>query len=108
MPQKKSIPQQLSSLIKNIEKTSNGQATVDLNMLAQTDSPECIFVEICPKEGPYKHGQFLFEILLSDGYPQNPPIVSCHTPVYHPNIEFDVSRINTRFSIILVVRNSIL
>ncbi|KAI6657968.1 NEDD8-conjugating enzyme Ubc12-like [Oopsacas minuta] len=90
MPQKKSIPQQLSSLIKNIEKTSNGQASVDLKMLSETDNPECIFIHICPKEGPYKYGTFVFEIQLGNGYPINPPAVSCHTSVYHPNIDFDV------------------
>ena len=91
MPQKKSIPQQLSSLIKNIERTSNGQASVVLKMLAETEHPECIFIEIRPKEGPYKYGLFQFEIQLSNGYPINPPVVSCHTIVYHPNIEYDVS-----------------
>ena len=91
MPHKKTIPQQLSSLIRNIEKTSNGQASVNLKMLAETDNPECIFIQISPKEGPYKYGMFLFEIQLGNGYPMNPPVVSCHTSVYHPNIEFDVS-----------------
>ena len=93
MPPKKSIPQQLSSLIKNIERTSNGQASVDHKMLAETEHPECIFIEIRPKEGPYKHGLFLFEIQLANGYPLHPPVVSCHTSIYHPNIEFDVSTI---------------
>ena len=91
MPQKKSIPQQLSSLIKNIERTSNGQASVNLKMLSETEQPECIFIEIRPKEGPYRYGLFLFEIQLANGYPVNPPTVSCHTSIYHPNIEFDVS-----------------
>ncbi|KAF8565006.1 hypothetical protein P879_10875 [Paragonimus westermani] len=55
-------------------------------------------VEISPQTGVYAHAVFLFmvpmeqciilfnKINVPDSYPNNPPIVSCLTPVFHPNI----------------------
>nr|MDO8114828.1 ubiquitin-conjugating enzyme E2 [Candidatus Sigynarchaeota archaeon] len=36
---------------------------------------------------PYAEGNFILEIELSPDYPVNPPIVFCHTIVYHPRID---------------------
>ncbi|KAF5397692.1 hypothetical protein PHET_08786 [Paragonimus heterotremus] len=44
-------------------------------------------VEISPKTGIYAHATFLFMINVPDTYPNNPPVVSCLTPVFHPNID---------------------
>ncbi|CAK9299395.1 unnamed protein product [Gordionus sp. m RMFG-2023] len=44
---------------------------------------------LCPDEGFYCAGQFLFNFKVSQGYPHEPPKVKCETMVYHPNIDLE-------------------
>lgn len=50
---------------------------------------QSFYIEITPRDGPYANGSFVF--LIEPGsdydYPESQPIVSCLTPVYHPNID---------------------
>jgi ubiquitin-protein ligase len=47
------------------------------------------FLEISPRDGPYANASFLFHIESNseNEYPDFQPIVSCLTPIYHPNID---------------------
>ncbi|XP_044749873.1 NEDD8-conjugating enzyme Ubc12 [Coccinella septempunctata] len=42
---------------------------------------------ICPDEGFYKNGRFIFSFKVGPNYPHEPPKVKCETSVYHPNID---------------------
>jgi len=42
---------------------------------------------ICPDEGFYKQGRFVFNFKVGPNYPHEPPKVKCETAVYHPNID---------------------
>ncbi|XP_054039582.1 LOW QUALITY PROTEIN: NEDD8-conjugating enzyme Ubc12 [Rissa tridactyla] len=44
---------------------------------------------ICPDEGFYKGGKFVFSFKGGQGYPHDPPKVKCETMVYHPNIDLE-------------------
>ncbi|KAL2242033.1 NEDD8-conjugating enzyme Ubc12 [Sesamum indicum] len=46
-------------------------------------------VTICPDEGYYEHGAFVFSFQASPLYPHEPPKVKCKTKVYHPNIDLE-------------------
>ncbi|KAL0432442.1 UNVERIFIED_CONTAM: NEDD8-conjugating enzyme Ubc12 [Sesamum latifolium] len=46
-------------------------------------------VTICPDEGYYLHGAFVFSFQASPLYPHEPPKVKCKTKVYHPNIDLE-------------------
>ncbi|XP_023028725.1 NEDD8-conjugating enzyme UbcE2M isoform X2 [Leptinotarsa decemlineata] len=42
---------------------------------------------ICPDEGFYRTGRFIFSFKVGPSYPHEPPKVKCETQVYHPNID---------------------
>lgn len=42
---------------------------------------------ICPDEGFYRTGRFVFSFKVGPNYPHEPPKVKCETQVYHPNID---------------------
>lgn len=44
---------------------------------------------ICPDEGFYKGGRFVFNFRVGPNYPHEPPKVKCETLVYHPNIDLE-------------------
>lgn len=44
---------------------------------------------ICPDEGFYKGGRFVFNFKVGPNYPHEPPKVKCETLVYHPNIDLE-------------------
>jgi ubiquitin-conjugating enzyme E2 M len=46
-------------------------------------------ISICPTEGLYKAGKFVFDFTISPGYPHDAPKVKCKTKVYHPNIDLE-------------------
>ncbi|CAG0916446.1 unnamed protein product [Notodromas monacha] len=44
---------------------------------------------ICPDEGFYRGGKFVFSFEVGPNYPHEPPKVKCETSVFHPNIDTD-------------------
>ncbi|KAF0298846.1 NEDD8-conjugating enzyme Ubc12 [Amphibalanus amphitrite] len=44
---------------------------------------------ICPDEGYYRGGRFVFSFKVGSSYPHEPPKVKCDTMVYHPNIDLE-------------------
>ena len=46
-------------------------------------------LSICPDEGFYKGGRFIFNFKVGQSYPHEPPKVKCETMVYHPNIDLE-------------------
>lgn len=44
---------------------------------------------ICPDEGFYRGGKFVFSFKVGQAYPHEPPKVKCETQVYHPNIDLE-------------------
>ncbi|XP_049513053.1 NEDD8-conjugating enzyme Ubc12-like isoform X1 [Dermacentor silvarum] len=46
-------------------------------------------VIICPDEGFYQNGRFVFSVLVGPNYPHEPPRVKCETRVFHPNIDLE-------------------
>jgi len=60
----------------------------------RTEFPEAddllnFVLEICPDEGFYRHGRFIFSFKVGPNYPHEPPKVKCETMVYHPNIDLE-------------------
>lgn len=45
-----------------------------------------------PEDSPYEQGMFTLSIAIPERYPFEPPRVRFDTPIYHPNIDQDVSR----------------
>ena len=84
-------------LCRQIDSLSAGQARVNVdNIFDPSDSSSdgstpgsSFYVEITPRDGPYAHASFVFyiEASLEPGYPEQQPVVSCLTRVYHPNID---------------------
>ena len=46
-------------------------------------------VTLCPDEGFYEGGQFLFTFHIKPDYPHEPPKIHCTQRIYHPNIDLD-------------------
>ncbi|XP_037529953.1 nedd8-conjugating enzyme UbcE2M-like [Rhipicephalus sanguineus] len=44
-------------------------------------------VIVCPEEGFYRGGRFVFDFRVGANYPHEPPSVKCETSVFHPNID---------------------
>jgi len=44
-------------------------------------------VTVIPQDGLWKGAKFKFVVKTPNGYPHDPPAVSCDTRVYHPNID---------------------
>ncbi|KAL1441134.1 hypothetical protein MTO96_008875 [Rhipicephalus appendiculatus] len=44
---------------------------------------------ICPDEGFYRYGRFVFHVRVGANYPHEPPSVKCETSVFHPNIDLE-------------------
>ena len=42
---------------------------------------------VTPDEGLYRDGKFVFNFIIGENYPHEPPKVKCATKVYHPNID---------------------
>ncbi|CAF0782486.1 unnamed protein product [Adineta steineri] len=95
-------------LYRQIDSLSNGQARASYDNIfnrsnsltrtsissssSESDEPASslgFHIEITPQDGPYAHGSYIFRIEAStDGdYPEYPPVVSCLTRIYHPNID---------------------
>ena len=72
-------------LSKNIHSLSDGQAR--LKQAADDDCLTTVLVTLAPRSGPYRGGQFDFEMDLSEGYPASPPTVRSLTTMYHPNVD---------------------
>lgn len=53
------------------------------------DKPMHFEITIKPDEGYYRGGRFLFDFVISTGYPYDAPKVKCKTKVYHPNLDLD-------------------
>ena len=75
-------------LARNIAIISDGQARLntDGEKAYYQDSLTSVSVTLSPLSGPYRGGEFDFEIDISTGYPTYPPVVRCQTNIYHPNI----------------------
>lgn len=68
----------------------------DLNLpkICRTEFPDPddllnFLVIICPDEGFYKDGEFIFQFNVENNYPHEPPKVKCKSNIYHPNIDTD-------------------
>eukprot|EP00878_Enallax_costatus_P003641 GHUV01003855.1.p1 GENE.GHUV01003855.1~~GHUV01003855.1.p1 ORF type:complete len:183 (+),score=30.03 GHUV01003855.1:237-785(+) len=53
------------------------------------DKPMHFVITIRPDEGMYRSGKFVFDFVVSTGYPYDAPKVKCKTKVYHPNIDLE-------------------
>ena len=73
------------ALVKNVSSLSHGEIIVEQDKMG--DDLSIIFVLLKPKDGPFKHGHFQFEISDYSSYPTGCPNVESQTKIYHPNIE---------------------
>ena len=48
-----------------------------------------INVVVSPEDGLWNGGKYDFTISVPDMYPHKPPVVHCHTKIYHPNIDLE-------------------
>lgn len=46
-------------------------------------------VRICPCDGIYRGGKFMFDFKIPSAYPHEAPKVLCETTVFHPNIDME-------------------
>lgn len=53
------------------------------------ESPMRLNVSIKPDDGFYRGGKYLFNIIIKDTYPIEPPSVKCLQRIYHPNIDIE-------------------
>eukprot|EP01083_Nonionella_stella_P024278 67078_1 len=49
---------------------------------------------VCPRDGVYAGGSFTFSFDVPSSYPYAPPKVSCHTKVFHPNIDWRTGEVS--------------
>ncbi|KAH7975794.1 NEDD8-conjugating enzyme Ubc12 [Rhipicephalus sanguineus] len=73
------------------------RVTKDINDLDLPSTCQTVFpnpddlmnfkLTICPEEGFYRNGRFVFNFRVGDSYPHKPPKVKCETRVFHPNID---------------------
>merc|ERR1712176_707549 len=73
--------------------------TKDINELDLPSSCKTVFSDesnllifkliICPDQGFYRGGKFVFNFNVTNNYPHDPPKVKCETQVYHPNIDLE-------------------
>lgn len=42
-----------------------------------------------PDEGMYKGGSFIFDFVINQNFPHDPPKVLCKQKIYHPNIDLE-------------------
>ena len=73
------------ALVKNVASLSHGEIVVQQDKME--DDLSTIYITLMPKDGPYKHGHFEFEITDYSSYPDGCPNVQSETKIYHPNIE---------------------
>ena len=48
-----------------------------------------INVVVSPEDGLWNGAKYNFTITVPDMYPHKPPVVHCHTKIYHPNIDLE-------------------
>ncbi|KAI6649368.1 NEDD8-conjugating enzyme ubc12 [Oopsacas minuta] len=73
------------ALVKNVSSLSHGEIVVQHDKME--DDINTIYILLKPKDGPFKHGHFEFEISDYSSYPDGCPNVESQTKIYHPNIE---------------------
>lgn len=55
---------------------------------------------------PFEGGKFAFEIKLHQTYPNYPPFVHCHTPIWHPNFNNSVPKDKPNIKLIWLIEPS--
>uniref|UniRef100_T1JGH3 E2 NEDD8-conjugating enzyme n=1 Tax=Strigamia maritima TaxID=126957 RepID=T1JGH3_STRMM len=76
-----------SKLLKN--ETDELQLNLPSTCSIKFDNPDQLSnfdLIICPDEGHWQKGRFRFSINVPYDYNMAPPIVKCHTRIWHPNI----------------------
>lgn len=73
---------EINLLARSISRTTAEQA----RLRERAEEVTTVHVILEPREGPYHGGQFEFEIYCSYNFPTDPPLVTCLTDIYHPNI----------------------
>jgi len=96
--QKKDVADGTKSVGKRLS-AAQLRITKDVNELTLPNTCEIDFPDpdnllvfkliICPDEGYYRDGRFVFNFKVGQNYPHEPPKVKCETKVYHPNIDID-------------------
>ena len=73
----------------NISISSRASVSSDSSSSNSDKTTPAFYIEITPHDGPYAHGSFVFciEAPSDSDYPECQPVVSCLTPIYHPNID---------------------
>jgi len=83
-----SLLKQYASLVKNVSSFTDAQVEViQDNSVGDEDSLSAISVVFSPKGGLYRGGKFIFCIEINNN--GEAPIVTCKTPIYHPNIDVE-------------------
>lgn len=65
-----------------------GRTVTRVNFPAGTSNLLRCVITICPREGSYDGAEIQFELEIGERYPFSPPRVTCHTRVFHPNIDW--------------------
>ena len=87
-----------SVLVEEVPSYSSGVHEY-LNTSSSSSSARTVWsvnLTVCPFEGPYRGGHFLFTVKIADSYPFVGPDVwvgSPARPIWHPNIEMDTGRV---------------
>ena len=48
-----------------------------------------VVIDLTKEDCLWKGGKYEFKVTVPFGYPHDPPVCHCETPIYHPNIDTD-------------------
>lgn len=90
----KRLKKDVEMLKTHIKNTHTSINAILFPVLKENESFEDSFSDITnfnvmmkgPPNSPYEDGEFIFSVNISNNYPFAPPIIKCHTQIYHPNI----------------------
>ncbi|CAL8085494.1 unnamed protein product [Calicophoron daubneyi] len=85
MSYRRSFLREFRSLCLCVEEEFHGQIKIcdvyDMDL-------DTFSIDVIPEKGLYAHGSFRFDIKIPSTYPQEMPVISCRTLVFHPNIDY--------------------
>lgn len=91
--QQKAVPKRISVrdrlLIKEVQEM---ESMLPSTCSVKFSDPHKLYefiLTVCPDEGFWQGGKFLFHVYITEDYNMAPPTVKCQTKLWHPNISED-------------------
>eukprot|EP01006_Ploeotia_vitrea_P030934 TRINITY_DN63246_c1_g1_i1.p1 TRINITY_DN63246_c1_g1~~TRINITY_DN63246_c1_g1_i1.p1 ORF type:complete len:332 (-),score=44.58 TRINITY_DN63246_c1_g1_i1:62-1057(-) len=77
-------PKDYGKFLRTLDSLSAGQ--VEVEPWEDEDQVHILKFTVCPIDGPFRDGRFVWKVTLPDDFPHSPPELMCCSPMYHPNI----------------------